>query len=82
MLWSKVPYVLCKKYAMVASFYVMDVCLLREIWVDGYGAVAEPQTSCLDGYGAIAEPRHALQIDMLANGATRLYFRRGFKWIS
>ena len=27
---------------MVATFYVMDVCLLREISVDGYGAVAEP----------------------------------------
>ena len=41
---------------MVATFYVMDVCLLREISVDGYGAVAEPYTCSLDGYGAIAEP--------------------------
>ena len=41
MLWFRVPYVLCKKCAMVATFYVMDVCLLREISVDGYGAVAE-----------------------------------------
>ena len=41
MLWFRVPYVLCKKYAMVATSYVMDVCLLREISVDGYGAVAE-----------------------------------------
>ena len=82
MLWFRIPYVLCKKYAMVATFYVMDVCLLREILVDGYGVVAEPQTSSLDGYGAIAEPRHALQMDMLANGAIGLYFRRGFGWIS
>ena len=42
MLWFRAPYVLCKKYAMVATFYVMDVCLLCEISVDGYGAVAEP----------------------------------------
>ena len=42
MLWFRVHYVLCKKYAMVATFYVMDVCLLREISVDGYGAVDEP----------------------------------------
>ena len=42
MLWFRVPYVLCKKYAMVATFYVMDIGLLREISVDGYYAVAEP----------------------------------------
>ena len=41
MLWFRAPYVLCKKYAMVATFYVMDVCLLREISVDGYGVVAK-----------------------------------------
>ena len=42
MLWFRAPYVLCKKYGMVATFYVMDVCLLREISVSGYGAVVEP----------------------------------------
>ena len=56
MLWFRAPYVLCKKYAMVATFYVMDVCLPRGISVDGYGAVAEPQTCSIDGYGAVGEP--------------------------
>ena len=27
---------------LLPIFYVMDVCLLREISVDGYGVVAEP----------------------------------------